>query len=146
MKCTEFREFYDDYVLHEIDPEIEMQINEHLLECEPCRKEISEREKIIDIFRRSQRFSPPGTLYRRVTDGIGDTHKERVPLFGLPRGVVYAAAAFVLGVVMTKAVDSLFLRVEQLRPVEVKQEQLRPTPFSDTVEFYSVPAKNLARI
>ncbi len=146
MKCAEFREFYDEYVLREIDPEIEMQINEHLLECESCRKEISEREKIIDIFRRSQRFSPPGTLYRRVSDGIGAVHKERVPLFGLPRGVVYAAAAFVLGVVMTKAVDSLFLRVEQLGPVEVKQEQLRPTPFSDTVEFYSVPAKNLARI
>jgi hypothetical protein len=51
-----------------------------------------------------------------------------------------------LGIVMTKAIDSLFVSVERTSPVEVKQEQLRPAPFSDTVEFYSVPAKNLARI
>jgi hypothetical protein len=146
MKCAEFREFYDDYILHELEPEIEMQINEHLLDCDQCRKEISEREKIIDLFRKSQKFSPPVTLYRRISDGLGVVHKEKKPLFVLPKGLVYAAAAFVLGVVMTRAIDTLFLRVEQVSPVEVKQEQLRPMPFSDTVEFYSVPAKNLARI
>jgi hypothetical protein len=146
MKCAEFREFYDDYILHELESEIEMQVNEHLLECEPCRKEILEREKVIDLFRKSQKFSPPVTLYRRITNGLGVVHKERKPIFGLPKGLVYAAAAFVLGVVMTRAIDSLFVRVERASPVEVKQEQLRPMPFSDTVEFYSVPAKNLARI
>ena len=146
MKCAEFREFYDDYILHELEPEIEMQMNEHLLECEQCRGEIVEREKIIDLFRKSQKFSPPATLYRRISDGIGVVHRERRQLFRLPKGLVYAAAAFVLGVVMTRAIDTLFLGVERTSPVEVKQERLRPTPFSDTVEFYSVPAKNLARI
>jgi hypothetical protein len=146
MDCAEFRGFYDDYILNELEPQKEMQINEHLLECEPCRKEISEREKIIDLFRKSRRFSPPVKLYRRIADGIGVVHKERRPLFGLPKGLVYATAAFVLGIVMTRAIDSLFLRVERASPVEVRQEQLKPMPFSDTVEFYSVPAKNLARI
>lgn len=146
MKCAEFRELYDDYILHELEPEIEMQINEHLLECESCRTEIAEREKIVDLFRGSQKFSPPATLYRRITDGIGVLRKERRPLFGLSRGLVYAAAAFVLGIVITRAVDSLLVTVERTSPVEVKQEQQRPMPFSDTVEFYSVPAKNLARI
>lgn len=146
MRCNEINKHLADFVLEELPPEFQIVINEHLAVCEECRGEAGRVEATISGFNNSVRFKPSSSVYRRIQNQLPVKKPIPTRLLGFPRGMVYAFGAFLLGIVLTKSIDTFAAKnVEPLR-IEVKQEPSRRGPFSDTVEFYAVPAKNLARI
>lgn len=149
MNCEDIRKYIDDYILGELEPDIEIQINEHLIACVACKKNIEEKEAEINIFKKSRKFLPPKGLYSRVRSEVMPIKKEKkvsLWLWNLSKRLVYAVAVFFLGMVIMRTIDILYLKTKQKSKVEVKYETKYRVPFSDTVQFYSAPPKNLARI
>jgi anti-sigma factor RsiW len=146
MNCEDTKKYLVDHVLGELAPELQIRVNEHLAVCDKCRTEAAATERMVDGFRESVRFMPAPDVYRDISTRIRKTKPGRARLFGIPKSLVFALGAFLLGIVVTRSIDTVSRnRTESMR-IEVRQEAPRKTPYSDTVEFYSVPAKNLARI
>jgi anti-sigma factor RsiW len=146
MKCPEIENHLADYILGELCPELEIQVNEHLAVCEKCRGEARKTESLIDSFRDSVKFVPPQGVYDKIREQIKVREPQRTRNMGMPRRLVFAFGAFLLGVVMTRAVEEIAANAGQSVKIEVRHEKPSRMPSSDTVEFYSVPAKNLASI
>ena len=146
MHCGDMKEYLIDHILEELDPELQIQVNEHLAVCEKCRAEAAETERMVDGFKESARFRPVPGIYGDIAEQIRKPKPVRARLFGVPKSLAFALGAFLLGIIVTRSFETVInSRIEPSR-IEVRQEVPRVAPFSDTVEFYSVPAKNLARI
>ncbi len=146
MKCNEVIKHLNDFVLEELDQETEIQVNEHCAQCDTCQKALTERYAVADLLRGSERFEPPAHLYRRVKRNVYVPKKEKPVFWGIPRSFVYAVAMFSLGVAVMRAIDVYVMSIQPAAKIEARTEPLRLEQRSDTVEFYSVPAENLARI
>lgn len=146
MNCTEIKDYFFDYVLGEIDPELQIQVNEHLAVCERCRGEVMKTEALIDDLKSASRFKPAPDIYGSIPARIRAPRSTHPRLIGIPRSVVFALGSFLLGIVLTRSIDTMIVNTRRTQRIEVRKEAPRKVPFSDTVEFYSVPAKNLARI
>lgn len=145
-ECSEITNHLVDYVLAELEPEVEIQVNDHLAVCEACRFELQRRESIIEGFRNSAKYRPSSDLYSKIAGRFKVRESQRGRLLGVPRSLVFAFGAFVLGVVITSSIDRVIANVNRTSRMESWQQIPDTIPFSDTVEFYSVPAKNLASI
>jgi predicted anti-sigma-YlaC factor YlaD len=145
MKCIEIRECLFDHILGELDPEVEIQVNEHLAVCEVCRREFGKAESVVRSLRKGKPFEPAPAVYGRIAGSLTASRRQRTRLLGMPRSLVFALGAFLFGVVLTRSIDTVATIGRRPARIEVRQEEPRISPFSDTVEFYSVPAKNLAR-
>jgi anti-sigma factor RsiW len=146
MKCREIKTLFDDYILADLDSDTEIQMNEHMSECKECAEELAKREAVFNIVKSSARFEPSAETFRRIKRQMFVRRKQSRLFRVFPKSVVYAAAAFLLGVVLMRSLDVLLLKPEQSPRVETKYETRYEEPFVDTVEFYYAPAKNLARI
>lgn len=146
MDCREIRRYLEDYIVGELDPTTEIQINEHLAECQQCSKDYEERGKLVNTFRESHRFAAPRDAYKRIQRDISVSKKEKRSVWIFPKSFVFATAAFLLGIVLMRTIDVFVLSLEERQKVEVRYEPLQREPFTDTVQFYTVPVKNLARI
>lgn len=144
--CREIKKYFDDYILADLDSDTEIQMNEHMSECKECAEELAKREAVFNIVKSSARFEPSAETFRRIKRQIFVRRKQSRLFRVFPKSVVYAAAAFLLGVVLMRSLDVLLLKPEQSPRVETKYETRYEEPFVDTVEFYHAPAKNLARI
>lgn len=146
MKCNEVKRHLDDFVLEELDQETEIQLNEHLAQCEKCQKALGEQRTVADVLRMSQKYEPSPYLYTRVKSQLFVPKREKKFFWGIPRNFVYAVGMFFLGVVVMRAVDIYVMSMQPVEKTEVRTEPLRMEPSSDTVQFHTVPAENLARI
>lgn len=145
MKCSEVRKFLNDFVLEELDQETEIQVNEHCAQCARCQKVLTERYAVVNMLKRSERFEPPAHLYRRVKQHIF-VPKKTLAFWGMPRNLVFAMAMFFIGVVVTRAIDVYVMSMQPAAQKETQTQPLRLEHHADTVEFYTAPAENLARI
>jgi anti-sigma factor RsiW len=146
MKCLEISDYLIDYVLEELNPELQIQVNEHLAICKKCQAEVQQTQGFIDNFRGTARFEPTSEVYKKIAEQVRMPKPEHRRLFGIPRNFVFAFGTFLLGIVLTRSIDLFIVNARRPSRIEARQEAPRNMPFSDTVEFYSVPAKNLARI
>ena len=146
MKCEEIKTLFDDYILGDLDSDTEIQMNEHISECKECAEELAKREAVFNIVKSSARFKPSPEAFGRIKRQISVPRKQSRLFWVFPKSFVYAAAAFLLGVVLMRSLDVLLLKPEQSSRVETKYETRYEEPFVDTVEFYYAPAKNLTRI
>ncbi len=147
MKCQELNEYFDDYILGEVDPALEIRINEHLPECSKCRAEVEEKERLTDYFTIKTSRQPPADAYRKIKDRIFLPGRVRKP-FWASYTVRLAAlsAAFVFGMILMRVADVVALRSKNEPGIETKARPYYRVPYSDTVQFYAAPAKNLAKI
>jgi anti-sigma factor RsiW len=143
MKCTEIKPYLFDFVVDEVDPDIEIRIHEHLTECTECRVTVQEIEADSARLQSPTWFAPDPSVYRRIRDALPRKRKQRI-FSWLPVSAGYALAAFLLGAVIMHTADNLLLR-ERATEKEVRYEPPSKMPYADTVEFYTVPVKNLAR-
>ncbi len=143
MKCTEIKPYLFDFVMDEVDPNTEIQIHEHLNECTACRAYVSEIEAVASRLQSPTRFAPAPGAYRRIRDALPRKKKQKI-FSWLPVSAGYALAAFLLGAVIMHTADNIMLR-ERAAEKEVRYEPPSRMPYADTVEFYTVPVKNLAR-
>lgn len=146
MNCKDIRKYFDDYILGELDPAIEIQVNEHLAECDNCQKELDDKETMMNLLKDSQKFKTPDEVYSRISSKIRVPIREKKNIWVLPKSLVYTAAAFLFGIIVMRTADILFFQVTESPKAEIKYEPARKEPFSDTVQFYSAPPKNLAKI
>jgi anti-sigma factor RsiW len=146
MKCTEISKHMLDNVLEELSPELQIQVNEHFATCEKCRIEAGQVEATVSAFKGSAKFEPSTEVYNKIRNQLRVKKPTSTRLLGVPRSLVYAFGAFLLGVTMTRSIDTLMTKTAKQVRIEARQETPRRVPFSDTVEFYAVPAKNLARL
>jgi hypothetical protein len=102
--------------------------------------------RLVERVSASSGFKPVAEVYERIREQIRMPRPKPARFFGVSRSLVFALGAFLLGIIMTRSIDTIIRNRAQPSRIEVRQEVPRVAPFSDTVEFYSVPAKNLARI
>ncbi len=146
MTCSELKSHLVDYTLGELSPELEIRVNEHLAVCKKCSVLLKQIGDTVSGFEGSARFKPTPGVYTRIAEKITVLKPEPSRFLGMPKSMVFAFGAFMLGIVLTKSIDAIIISTRRVSGIEVRQEAPRRVPFSDTVEFYSVPAKNLARI
>jgi predicted anti-sigma-YlaC factor YlaD len=146
MNCEEVRKYFDDYILGEIEETIEIQVNEHLVDCKGCQKEFEEKEKLINLFMESQKFEPTDDIYRRIRNRIKMPKTDKKLFWGLSKNFAYTAVAFLFGVFLMRAVDVFFIQRTESPRVEIRYAPSHKEHYSDTIEFYSTPPKNLAKI
>lgn len=146
MKCKEITTLLDDYILGELSPEFEIQINEHLSECKSCQKELQEKEVAIIAIKKSTVFEPSAESFRRIKRQISIHRKQRRLFWVFPKSFAYAVVAFLFGIGLMKSIDVFILKPAERPRVEIKYETRHEELLVDTVEFYHAPAKNLARI
>ena len=143
MKCTEAKPFLFDFIMEELEPDIEIRIHEHLSDCAACRAAVQEIEAVASRLQSPARFAPDPGVWRRIRDTLPRKRKPKI-FSWLPVSAGYALAAFLLGAVIMHTADNLFLG-DRTTEKEVRYEPPSKMPYADTVEFYTVPVKNLAR-
>jgi anti-sigma factor RsiW len=144
MNCDRIKKYVDDYFLDELDQAVEMKVSEHLTKCPQCQKEFEKKEALINRLKDSLKLQPSQGVYKRIRTIVkNDCVREKIKWWGLPRQFVYAAAAFLLGVVLMRAIDTIISETEQHPQVEMRYEVPEK---ADTVQFYSAPPKHLARM
>jgi anti-sigma factor RsiW len=146
MKCKEICDLLDEYILGELDPEIEIQMNEHLSACQSCKAKMYEKEATITALRKVTTFNPSAQALRRIRRSLIGQGRKQPFLWRFPKRFVYALAAFLFGIVLMRSVDILIFKQKQAPKAELKFETRHQEPFVDTVEFYHAPAKNVAKI
>jgi len=147
MTCEELREFFDDYILGELDEAVEIRISEHLLECGSCRREVEERESLFVDFRNIPKLIPPESANRKIRNTVLTPTGEKKPFYRhWIAKTAYMAAAFLVGMVLMRGVDVVSLRAREKPAAETRIRPSYRIPYADTIKFYSAPAKNLARI
>jgi anti-sigma factor RsiW len=145
MNCSQTKNLFNDYVLEELDPNIEIQVNEHVAKCENCRSELTDLETFVHDMHAPSRFRPDNAVYQRIKACLHLEPKKRRPFWIFPRNLVYAAATFLLGMALMRTADAVLFPVNAYKRSETQSEPIRKTPFADTVEFYTVPVENLAK-
>jgi len=146
MKCKEICDLLDEYILGELDPESEIQINEHLSECQSCKDELCEKEATVTAIKKVTRFDPSAEVLKRIRRSLPRQGKGQPFLWLFPKRFIYALAAFLFGIVLMRSVDILIFEQKEAPQAEIKFETRHQEPFVDTVEFYHAPAKNVAKI
>jgi len=147
MICEEFKKYFDDYILGELDGAVEIRLSEHLLECGSCRREIEERESLFNGIRNIPKLIPPESVYRQVLSAVLTPAREKKPFYRhWIAKTAYMAAAFLIGMVLMRGVDVVSLRAQEKPAAETGIRPSYRIPYADTIKFYSAPAKNLARI
>ena len=147
MKCEDIKDCFDDFVLGEVDPAMEIAINEHLLECPACRQELGEREALFADLRRTTACPPPERAWHEVRRSVQTLSRDRKPRFvRWFAPIVYVATAFLTGMVLMRAADVITFRAREKPAMETGNRPSYRVPYSDTVQFYAAPAKNLAKI
>jgi predicted anti-sigma-YlaC factor YlaD len=147
MKCEDIKGYFDDFILGETDPAMEIAINEHLLECPACRQELGEQEALFADLRRTTACPPPERAWHEVRRSIQALSRDRKPRFiRWFAPIVYVTAAFLAGMVLMRAADVISLRSKESPALEIRNRPSYRIPYSDTVQFYAAPAKNLAKI
>jgi hypothetical protein len=146
MKCKEICDLLDDYILGELIPELEIQINDHLVECTSCKRNLQKKETAIIAIKKSTVFEPSSDSFSRIKRELPVPERPRNSIWFFPKRFVYAFAAFLFGLVLMRSVDILIFRQREIPQAEIKFETHHQEPFVDTVEFYHAPAKNVAKI
>jgi predicted anti-sigma-YlaC factor YlaD len=145
MKCANAQKFLDDFLLGELDPETEMQINEHLNECNVCREALRTREDFMKEFKIGTAHEPAQTIYPQIKKRIVRSVYHRRYWWIFPRQFVYTLGAFILGIVIMRIADVISQKKPESLQVEIYRVPVYQEPFADTVQFYTAPAKHLAR-
>ncbi|KPJ70489.1 hypothetical protein AMJ52_09910 [candidate division TA06 bacterium DG_78] len=147
MKCEKIKKYVEDYLLDELEQSLEIKVNEHLSKCSHCQKDFAGKETLINLLRDSLKFQPSHKVYKRIHKTVQKgSVREKSVLQGLPRHLVYATAAFLLGVALMRTIDTIMWATEQHPQVEIRYEEPEKVYLSDTVQFYSAPPKHLARM
>ena len=147
MKCEEVKKFLNDYLLGELDPAIEIQINEHLNECANCQKDLKERENTVSILKDACRYAPAEEAYEKIRARLEPRKKARpVWMPNWTKSLIFAAAAFLLGMVLMRTADILLIDAKQKPPIEAGYKPAYRIPFSDTIKFYTAPSKTLVKL
>jgi anti-sigma factor RsiW len=146
MKCKELRALLDDFILGELDAEIEIQVNEHLAECDRCKRELDGHSRVLTVLKNTRRFEPSAALTKQIKRRVFRPRQQKYVFNHVPKSLAFALATFVLGMVLMRSLDVWFFKQKTEAAVEFRYEQKEPEPFNDTLEFYHVPAKHMARI
>ena len=145
MKCVCAQELLDDYVLNELAPDIEMQLNTHLDGCVPCRKALREREECLAEMESNMELDLPASAFKRIEGSRPLRRRKSRFLWIFPTQVVYTLGAFLLGIIIMRIVDAVLIDRSEESQVEMYRVPAYREPSTDTVHFYTAPAKHLAR-
>ena len=129
MNCKEIKEYIFDYLLGELDSVSEMRVNEHLLRCERCQKEVTKKE----------------TLFEMIKKRIGIERRYNVFTFlNRPVKLYYAVATLFLGVFLM-SVTNLVIEKRKVEPEKTKSKYKTKyeSPSSDSIVFYTAPSHRL---
>ena len=145
MQCKEIKEYIFDYLLGELDSVTEMRVNEHLLECADCRKEVNTMETMFERIKDTEEFTPDKKVLERIIKRV-ETKPTPAPVafFDKPVKLYYAVATLFIGIILA-SVPIIFMEKKQTNPTKVRIEAKKNYEITtaDSITFYSVPSRRL---
>ncbi|TES90525.1 MAG: zf-HC2 domain-containing protein [Candidatus Cloacimonadota bacterium] len=145
MNCKEIKEYIFDYLLGELDSVSEMRVNEHLLRCERCQKEVTKIETLFERMNDKKEIAPDKKVYQLIQKRIGIERRYNVFTFlNRPVKLYYAVATLFLGVFLM-SVTNLVIEKRKVKPEEtkLKYKTMYESPSSDSIVFYTAPSHRL---
>ncbi len=143
MDCKEIRTNLFDYLLGELDPLIEMRVNEHLLECKECRRQIEETERLFETLKDSREFIPDNSILKSIQENALVNRKFNPFAFlNKPVKLYFAVAALLFGILLI-FLPSLFTDNEQVEPLKTKTKPKYESTTADSIAFYAAPSHRL---
>ncbi len=145
MNCKEIKENIIDYLLGELDSLLEIRINEHLLSCERCQKEVTKIETLFERMKDKKEVAPDTKVYQLIKKRIGIERRYNVFTFlNRPVKLYYAVATLFLGILLM-SITNLIVDKRNVQPekIERKYKAIYESPSSDSVVFYTAPSHRL---
>lgn len=145
MNCKELKERIVDYLLGELDSVLEIRVNEHLLVCEKCKKEVEKMETLFESMKVKKEFTPDKNVYQLIRKRIRMEKQTNVLTFlNRPVKLYYAVATLFLGVVLMSVTDIVVeKRKPQPKEIKSKYKAIYESPSSDSIVFYTAPSHRL---
>ena len=145
MNCKELKKYTIDYLLGELDPILEMRVNEHLLGCKKCQQEIVETEKLLEAVKDEKEYLPGKRIYQKIKKSIR-MGKRFNPFSFLNRPVklYYAVATFLIGIFLM-SLTNIFIENNEVQPkgIKTKYKAINESPPTDSIAFYAAPSHRL---
>jgi predicted anti-sigma-YlaC factor YlaD len=145
MKCASVKKLLDEYLLNELEPDVEMKINEHCALCTSCRNALDEFREVHETLKQVEPAHPSAGLYDRLIERMGRERSRHRFLWIFPRTFVYSAIAFFFGIVVMYSIENITLKRGLSESMDKQYEPTHHEIGSDTIAFYSVPAEHLVR-
>lgn len=146
MDCRKFEGYLVDFILGELDPETEIQINEHLETCVSCRTELEKCEVLKEFLHSEMKFEPAADVYGKIQTRTSLATKSRDPFWFFSKTLVFSLGAFILGIILMRSVDLFMLHRSPKIETRIEYKQSVKEYCTDTVQFYAVPTENLVRL
>jgi predicted anti-sigma-YlaC factor YlaD len=145
MKCEEVRKLIFDLLLGELEVLKEIMVNEHLLTCEGCRKEVEEAESFLESLRYTSQSIPDKRIFEKIEREM-KLHLRNNPLTFLKKPVklYHAILALLIGILAMSVVTFLITN-QRTHTVERKEEYKThdTSPPADSIIFYTAPSHRL---
>jgi predicted anti-sigma-YlaC factor YlaD len=145
MNCEDVKELLVDSLLGELDTLEEITVNEHLLTCQECQRELEETESFLKSLECARRSTPDKRVFEKITQEM-KYRSQYNPFTFLKKPVkLYHAIVSLLIGVLIMSVITFIVTTQRSRPVERKEEyKTRETsPPSDSIIFYTAPSHRL---
>jgi len=145
MKCKEIKEYILHYLLGELDSVTEMRVNEHLLECADCRKQVDEMEILFARIKDTEEFRPDKKVLERIKKKV-ETKPTPAPVafFKKPVKLYYAVVTLFIGIFLA-SIPVIFMEKKQTNTIKVRIEAKKNYEITtaDSITFYAVPSRRL---
>jgi anti-sigma-K factor RskA len=101
LKCNDIEKLLADYTVGALDGDLAAQVEDHLRECESCRRELSALERVGELLQPMQMTEPPRDLWPRIRARL-QPRRARRPVwqhYWRPGLALAAAAAILIAVI-----------------------------------------------
>jgi predicted anti-sigma-YlaC factor YlaD len=147
MDCSQLNKYLIDYLLEELEPVLEMKVNEHLNECSKCQKKMENMESFFTNIKEDKNIKADKKVLQNIKERIGIERKPLLLRFlNRPVKLYYAIATLVFGLLIMSVTDVINEKIKPQQKEVKKEYKILYKPSgtdSDSIVFYSAPSHRL---
>jgi len=143
MKCEDFKIKMLDEIMGEISIEESLLLEEHLRECDECRREYERVERTIEILKSSRDSEPPPYLREKILRRL-EFQRKRSPIWSLlntPVKLYHAIVIVLLSLFLYAFVGKVLFSKKVPPPPIARRERFIPEKKDTLFKFYTAPTR-----
>jgi len=117
MKCSKIQKKFSAYQDKELKPQEQEEVRSHLLNCEACREEFAELERVWQTLEGLEEIHPDPWFYRQIVRKIREPREQGLlptlqHVFRLSRAPVAVSIILIIGILAGTYVGSILARFD----------------------------------